>query len=322
MTIGTYPTPVERIGALSRARCELWVKRDDRTHARYGGNKVRKLEHILEEARRRNARRIVTLGAAGSHHVLATVVHGTAAGFRVAAVLTPQPFSEHARDNLRAGLGLGLEAFAARSFAAVPIVLGRVLGRGDYFVPPGGSNALASVGYADAVRELAGQIDAGELPTPDLLVAALGSGGTVAGLLAGVRATSLPCRVLGVRVVEPPLVTRASTLLLARAVCKRMGVSASLRELGSVLEIDDSLLGQGYAWPTPWGERAIEVGRRVGLELEATYTAKAFSAVLRLVEHAAVGRVLYWHTLSSAPMEPLLAGAPELPEELRGLFVR
>jgi 1-aminocyclopropane-1-carboxylate deaminase/D-cysteine desulfhydrase-like pyridoxal-dependent ACC family enzyme len=321
MTIGTYPTAVEHLMALSRPGCDLWVKRDDQTHPRYGGNKVRKLEHILCEARRRGARRIVTLGAAGSHHVLATTIHGRAAGFRVAAVLTQQPCSRHAEDNLRAGLAAGLEASPARSWSAVPLVVGRILERTDYFVPPGGTNAMTSVGYANAVIELSDQIARGELPAPDVMVAALGSGGTVAGLVAGVCASGLPTRVLAVRVVQAPLVTRTSTLLLAHAASRAMGRRPTWRELGEVLEIEDSLLGPGYAWPTTWGQRAIEVGREQGLQLEATYTAKAFAGALRLMEHVAVRRVLYWHTLSSAPMQPLLEGAGELPKELRSLFL-
>ncbi len=321
MTLGFYPTPVEHLAALSRPGCDLWVKRDDLTHPRYGGNKVRKLEHVLAEARRRSARRIVTLGAAGSHHVLATTIHGSAAGFRVAAVLTSQPRSHHAEDNLRAGLAAGLEAFPAPSWAAVPVVLGRVLEPTDYFVPPGGTNAMTSVGYAEAVIELSDQIARGELPAPDVMVAALGSGGTVAGLVAGVCASKLRARVLAVRVVQAPLVTRTSTLLLAHAASRAMGRRTTYRELGEALEIEDSLLGRGYAWPTTWGRRAIDVGRKHGLALEATYTAKAFAGALRLVEHVAVRRVLYWHTLSSAPMQPLLEGARNLPEELRSLLL-
>ena len=323
--IGSYPTPVESLVALSRRGSDLWVKRDDLSHTRYGGNKVRKLEHILVEARRRGAKRIVTIGAAGSHHVLATAVHGIAAGFEVAAVLSPQVWSAHAADNLRAGLGAGLQAFAAPSMAAVPWALANVLRRKDFFVPPGGSNAVGSVGYADAVEELKNQVAAGEMPLPDVIVAALGSGGTVAGILAGAVVGALPCRVSAIRVVQAPLVTKTSTLLLARAVARRMGSPVSFFALGRSLDVDGSFLGRGYAWPTALGANAIDVARGVGLALEPTYTAKAFAGALRLVEHRAYRTVLYWHTLSSAPMGPLLDGAPsweDVPAVLRGLFLR
>ncbi|MDP9149111.1 MAG: pyridoxal-phosphate dependent enzyme, partial [Myxococcota bacterium] len=115
LRLGRYPTPVERV-ALSFVRpsdeAELWIKRDDRTHEVVGGNKVRKLEWLLADARSRGARRLVTAGAAGSHHVLATTYFGRREGFDVEAVLVPQPRTAHVVDVLRASLGLGLRPFA------------------------------------------------------------------------------------------------------------------------------------------------------------------------------------------------------------------
>src|SRR5271167_4777426 len=51
--IGTYPTPVQHLAALSRPGTSLWVKRDDLTNPVYGGNKIRKLEKLLTEAKAR-----------------------------------------------------------------------------------------------------------------------------------------------------------------------------------------------------------------------------------------------------------------------------
>src|SRR5271165_3657520 len=111
LTLGRYPTPVERLDELSGQESSLWVKRDDRTNEIYGGNKVRKLEWLLADARARGARRVVTVGAVGSHHVLATTYFGTKEGFEVEAILVPQPATAHALEVLRADLGLGLKAF-------------------------------------------------------------------------------------------------------------------------------------------------------------------------------------------------------------------
>src|SRR5271165_3541870 len=95
---GRYPTPVGRLSPLSTDRSELWVKRDDLTNPEYGGNKVRKLERLLARALERGARRIVTVGAAGSHHVLATAIFGRRVGLEVEAVLVPQPGTGHAAE--------------------------------------------------------------------------------------------------------------------------------------------------------------------------------------------------------------------------------
>ena len=88
--LGHFPTRIHRVdGALSSA-VELWVKRDDESGVRYGGNKVSKLEFLIGEARARGAERLVTMGGFGSHHVLATAIYGQAAGMGVDAIVFPQ----------------------------------------------------------------------------------------------------------------------------------------------------------------------------------------------------------------------------------------
>ncbi len=319
MKLGHYPTRVERLDALSNDATTLWVKRDDATNDVYGGNKVRKLDYLIQEALDRGARRIVTFGAAGSHHVLATTVHGTAAGFRVAAVLTPQPDSDHARRNLRASLGAGLEPFACRSEALVPWTLARSRRPGDYIVPPGGSSVVASLGYAEAAEELASQVQQGEMPEPDAIVVALGSGGTAAGLTAGIVGTPLSSRIVAVRVYPPPLMTKASALMLAYRVARRRGRPTGFQELSRRFELIGDRIGRGYAHPTPWGQEAIDRAAHVGIDLEHTYTAKAFSHALRMVDRRAGRHILYWHTLSGADLEPLARGV-EIPQQIDRLW--
>ncbi|HMJ15415.1 MAG TPA: pyridoxal-phosphate dependent enzyme, partial [Polyangiaceae bacterium] len=182
----TGATPVFQASGLTSPAGELWIKNDGFTSQLYGGNKARKLEPIVADARVRAARRIVTLGAAGSHHALATAVFARASGIAAAAVLCPQPASEHAQQTLRDSVSAGLQVHAAGSVAAMPFKLITILRPGDYFIPPGGSTPLGSQGYAHAAHELNAQIRRGELPQPDVIVVAVGTGGTAAGLLAGI----------------------------------------------------------------------------------------------------------------------------------------
>jgi D-cysteine desulfhydrase len=319
--IGRYPTPVERLDALSTDRTELWLKRDDRTSDVYGGNKVRKLEHILEEARKKGARRILTFGTAGSHQALATAVHGVRAGFEVAAILTPQPRTDYAVGVLRAALGAGLEPIPARNFAAVPWVLARALRRGDYVVDPGGSSVTGTTGYVDASFELEEQVRSGALPRPDAIVVALGSAGTAAGLLVGSVSLGLTTKVIGVRIVGAALMGSQRALWLASRAAQRRGLAVSVRALASSLSVERGYLGTGYGYATPVGDRAADIARGQGLALDATYTAKAFAAALQIVANAQFRNVLYWHTLSGTPLSTLLERAPTLPPELDRLFV-
>jgi D-cysteine desulfhydrase len=317
--LGTYPTPVEELRPLSRGKAALWVKRDDLTSPVYGGNKVRKLEYLLEDARARGAKRVVTIGAAGSHHVLATTIFGAREGFEVEAVLVPQPRTDHAAEVLRAGLAHGLRAIPAEGYLGVVARTIPRLGRGAAFITVGGSSVLGSLGYVDAARELAAQVREGAMPEPDVVVVALGSGGTAAGLAAGFEAEGLRARVIGVVVAEPPWFVAWRARRLARACLRRCdrraAVAAEKAWLERRLVVDGRWLGDGYGRATEAGARAAREAGSVGLRLDPTYTSKAFAAALERVEAASGGAapstILYWHTLSSAPLAPLLRAAPD-----------
>jgi 1-aminocyclopropane-1-carboxylate deaminase/D-cysteine desulfhydrase-like pyridoxal-dependent ACC family enzyme len=315
--LADQPTPLQWLEALG-----LWVKRDDLVAALYGGNKVRKLERLLGAARAAGKSRILTLGAAGSHQVVATVLYGRRAGFEVEAVLVPQPASEHARRNLRASLAQGLEPIVSPSWPAAPAIVATRLRRDTYFVPLGGSNVLGSLGFVDAASELATQVASGTMPEPEVVVVALGSGGTAAGLAVGFEAAEMRTRVLAVAVSQPAPVLAAMARRVARKTAEELGLSrARIVRAVKRIEIDRRWIGRGYGWSTPEGEAALDAAARTGVVLDPTYTAKAFACALAMARAPTrSGPILYWHTLSTAPMEPLLAGTRELPADLARLF--
>jgi D-cysteine desulfhydrase len=341
----TGPTPVFHARELSSPAAELWIKDDGLTSALYGGNKARKLDLILADAQARAARRIVTVGAAGSHHALATAVFARARGMAAAAVLCPQPATEHAAQTLSDAVAMGLQVHATRTLAAVPIKLVTILRRGDYFVPPGGSNALGTQGYVHAVRELGQQIARGELPEPDLIVVAVGSGGTAAGLVGGAVLEGLNAQVVGVRVGGYSPLTRSLVLSLAVRALRALGQTPKIRDLSGRLELEHGYEGRGYGWPSPEAEMALGIGAGLGFQLDLTYTAKAFAKALELVgfpglprrpqprgaglrlRQGVTGRplrVLYWHTLAAARPAALtspLGGSIDLCPALRELFI-
>jgi D-cysteine desulfhydrase len=322
--LGCYPTPVERL--LTRGKFELWVKRDDLTHGAYGGNKVRKLEGILAELCARGVRRLVTVGAAGSHHVLATAYFGRRVGLEVEAVLVPQPRTVHAVDVLRASVGLGVRAFPVRSWSAVPWAVAMRVARGAVYVPLGGSSVTGAMGYAKAARELVLQVGSGAIPEPSVCVVALGSGGTAAGLAAGLAGSSLATRVLGVCVSHPASALRLRARRISSGCASRLSAGADRRAVGQRLTFTASFVGPGYGRESPVTRLAQEAGERYGLALDPTYTAKAFAASLAELDGRSTTSsvVLYWHTLSSAPLAPLLRHAPsesDLSTSLRDLLI-
>jgi D-cysteine desulfhydrase len=332
LSFGSYPTPLRKLEALSDEAHEIWVKDDGQSGRLYGGNKVRKLERLLALAQRNGAKRLLTLGAAGSHHVLATCLFGRSLGLSTRAILSPQPWSRHAEATLRAGLNAGLSAAPAASGVAA---LARFRGErqaGDFIIGPGGLGLEGTWSYRLAVDELRNQLARTDVAQFDGIFVAAGSGSTAAGLLAGVLETNVAKRVVAVQVTPNPALR---SLILGQALYAlwRRGRSVPPIAAWRALEIEERFVGQGYGHAIEAGNSASKLARSFGLELEPTYTAKAFAAVVeraRRVDPVTDRRkhrlhrrrtYLYWHTLSAVPLAALLVGAPDaLPDELAQLL--
>lgn len=312
------PTPVQRLSE------RLWVKRDDVTSPRYGGNKVRKLEFLLADARRSGARRLLTTGAVGSHHALATTIHGADLGFASTLVLLPQPPTPHVSTVLRLILAHGGRVRLARSPVRVPLELLRARlahrAEGVALIPAGGSNALGTLGYVEAALELAAQVENGECPAPAEVHVAGGTLGTAAGIALGLTLAGLDSRVVAHRITVRAI-TNARRLrgLLDGALRLLAGAGAALPDRAGIMRrvtIGQERIGRGYGHATPEGEHAAAWFHERGIHLDATYTAKAAAGALA---SGARGPVLYWHTLSSTEDAAPAVGLPveRIPPELR-----
>ena len=316
LPLGSGPTPLRQLDQLPSGAAAVWLK-DDGLYGEggWGGNKVRKLEWILPDADRRGAKTIVTFGATGTNHGLATAAYGRARGTRVALVVVDQPMNDRVAQRLerlrRTAAAVHVTHTKPRTLAALPFILGRYAladRRLPYVLPVGGSSPVGALGYVEASLELAEQVRAGAMPEPSHLVVALGSGGTVAGLALGLMLAGLRTRVVGVLVNDAmPLDPATLTRLAGRS-------AALLERRGATLEIDSprpeditvetGFLGDGYGHATPAAEAALDVAReRAGLELEPVYTGKALAALLALNERGAFGEgpVLFLNTHGPRP---------------------
>lgn len=328
--LSVHPTPVQLLVHVSNTVGHpVWIKRDDRTHPRYGGNKIRKLTRILAQARTHDATDLITAGAIGSHHVLATAVHGQALGFTVHAVVIPQPYTAHAVQTARASASQAIRLIPTRSAWEIPVRMAleitrlRTQHRRPFLIPVGGSSPHGAAGYVDAMRELATQVDQRILPAwPDVIVCALGSGGTHAGILAGARAYGAPSQIVGVQIAE--FASRRvvawlahQALLIAEPALTRRHRSFTPNDV----QVLNTQLGRGYGHPTETAREAQEIFARDGITLDETYTAKAAAGLIAMARRDRSSRsYLFWHTLSSAPMEPLGSETP-LPPHLQRLFL-
>jgi D-cysteine desulfhydrase len=311
--LGRWPTPLTALELEGRP---VWLKHEGDAHPDYGGNKVRTLEVWFGHARAIGARRIWAIGAYGSNHAIATVLHAPRAGLEGAAIVFPQPISGWAVENCRALVASGCPLVRLRSVIGVPFAAWRVARRerDAVVMPPGGATTIGTFGALAAAFELVDQVAAGLAPPPRRIVLAAGSICTTAGLLAGlelVRAIGLwrwPVPIVhGVRVTPWPVTSRLRTADLARRTLvrvERLGgprVAIGLGELLGRLVMDGRELGRGYGRSTPRCEAAMRAIH--GPRLDAVYSGKAAAALLRL-HRAGIGPLMFWASKSTATLAP------------------
>jgi 1-aminocyclopropane-1-carboxylate deaminase/D-cysteine desulfhydrase-like pyridoxal-dependent ACC family enzyme len=296
MPVGLFPTPVERVEGLVDADVELWVKREDQSGDLYGGNKVRKLEFLFAAARARGRSRLCTFGGWGAHHLVATALYGRRHGFRVEAAVVPQPLDDHVRLLLEVDRAAGARLVEARGYAGVLPFWARARVAPDAeWLAGGGSSPVGTLGWASAGFELLEQ-----LRSVDVIYAALGSCGTVAGLVWSVRAAR-PVEIVAVPVVgnawwgawRTRQLVRGVDRLLAPMVSARAGAEPRLRIAPE--------LGGRYGEPSPESNAAVAAAASVGLELDPIYTGKVMAALLADARAGRLRgrRVLFVHSHST-----------------------
>jgi len=336
MPICTLPTPVEPLPLAlpPNAIASLHVKRDDQTATPYGGNKIRKLEFLLGQAKQLGAKETITFGYAGSNHALATALYAGRAGLRPTSILLPQPNALYVRRNLLAGHAAGAKLIARNSVRAIAAtVLLRTIssvmraGRRPFIIPAGGSSTRGVLGYVNAALELADQIAAGKCPAPDCIYVSLGSMGTTAGLIAGFTLAGLSPQIHAVRVVDRRFADSDGLYHLSGA------VPAQLKEwLGDIpasgrpnFIIRDEFFGHRYGEFTEAGVHAVQQARAdAALKLDATYSGKALAALLAdaAAGHLRGKHVLFWNTHNAQDVDALGTGVTyrDLPKPFHRYF--
>jgi L-cysteate sulfo-lyase len=300
LNVALVPTPIEEYG---RIRTGLWVKRDDLTGCELSGNKVRKLEYLVADALRQGCDVLLTAGAVQSNHARSTAALGARLGLEVVVILEgPADAGSWAQGNAlldrlfgarivwnpREGeLTLRMQEEAQRL---------RRRGRRPYVIPIGGSNALGAWGYVDAAWEAHRQVEELGLRI-HRLVCAVGSCGTLVGLLCGVALARWKVEVTGINI--------SSTLERKRPYLRdRLQEAADyfglkIEQLESCLQLFD-YAGQGYGKSTPEELRFIaRVARTTGLLLDPVYTGKALYGLLDLHEKGVIPpeeNILFFHT--------------------------
>ena len=303
------PTPLEPLPHLSRelGGPEIWIKRDDCTVVATGGNKVRKLEWLVGEARAQGATHLVTQGAVQSNHVRQTAAVARRFGMKCTALLEHR-IETNDRDYLNSGNVLLDRLFdcaieyrpGGADMNAEAESKGEELRAGGekvYVIPGGGSNRVGALGYVSCAQELVQQADEMEL-TIDRLVTATGSAGTQAGLVVGLEGMNAGIPVLGIGVRAPKDRQEANVHRLAEATADYVGVHGGVARSAVVANCD--YVGPGYGQPTPGMIEAVKMLARLeGVLLDPVYSGKAMAGLIDLIRKGQIGkqeRVVFLHT--------------------------
>ncbi|WP_428540815.1 D-cysteine desulfhydrase [Rhodopila sp.] len=303
------PTPLERLDNLTRTLDgpEIWIKRDDCTVVATGGNKVRKLEWLIGEAKAQGATHVVTQGAVQSNHVRQTAAVARKVGMTCTALLEHR-VETNDRDYLGSGnvlldklfrchieyraAGLDMNAEAETKGAAL-----RAAGEQVYVIPGGGSNKVGALGYVSCAQELMQQADEMGLRI-DRIVTATGSAGTHAGLLVGLEGINAHVPVLGIGVRLPRDRQEENVHRLAQETAQYVGMGAGVPRQAVVANCD--YVGAGYGIPTEAMREAVQMlAQQEGILLDPVYSGKAMAGMIDLIRKRVLPRnetVVFLHT--------------------------
>jgi L-cysteate sulfo-lyase len=292
--LGSWPTPVKPAPRLAVAlglhSADLWIKREDLGGLGGGGNKIRKLEWTVGAALADGADTLVTIGPAQSNHARLTAAVGARLGLRVVLVV-PGRYEGNRSGNvaLNGLFGAQVHWVGDADFTELAVVAAGITeqlrsdGARPVLLPLGGSNATGARGYLEAGRELLGQ-----LPDLHTVVVALGSGGTMAGLVAALG----PSRVLGVDV---------GALADPAGVVSSLASEVGSQEVaGADLRVDLDQVGAGYPHVSDQTAAAMHLaGRTEGIVLDPIYTGRAMAALVAAIEDGRITsgvKTVFLHT--------------------------
>ena len=306
LDLAVKPTPIQFLKRTTEAfgGPEIYVKRDDLTGCGLSGNKIRKLEFVLAEAIERGADTVITCGGIQSNHARATAL--AAARLGLSSVLFLRGESEAVGEGnlfLDRLAGAQIRFITAEAYRDADALMAEAAatlrhgGRVAHVIPEGASDATGYFGYLRAAEEIAGQLKTLDLKM-DHVVTAVGSGGTLGGLVLGHRLAGLAAAPIGINVCDDEDYFRKRIASVFSTMAARFDSAMDLGE--ESIEIIDGYVGEGYAKSRPEELALIaETARREGILLDPVYTGKAFFGLRDQIGQGRFRkgqRILFLHT--------------------------
>jgi D-cysteine desulfhydrase len=322
--LASLPTPLQKLSTLSRILSipNFYIKRDDLTSTTasgtylFGGNKTRKLEFVLADAIYHRAKSVMTFGGVGSNHAAATAIYAHYLGLSAICLLKDQPNSVIVQRNLllmhRHGAMMHwFPSMTERNAHALTIFLEHKNRHGNfpYVIPPGASTPLGAVGYVNAALELKEQIDQCLMPMPDYIYVAVGSMGTISGLLLGCKLAKIPAKIIGINTDPETSLDEINTGIKklfneTNLFLNKLDSSIPLHTIDrKEIVVLNNFCGEKYGLCTLDGAIYRDILKSCeNILLDSTYTAKAFAG---MIHHTYITKtnksvILFWHTWDSS----------------------
>jgi len=295
----TRETPIEELKGL-KAQTQIFVKRDDLNGLLISGNKARKLEYLIADAKNKKCDTIITCGAVQSNHCRTSAAFARYFGFECHLFLR----IHGNRRKVYSGNLLIDQLLGAKVKYLTPVQYQRSAevmeryaqrlrkkGRTPYVIPEGGSNEIGALGYLDCMREMADIIRQQQI---EAVYCAVGSGGTYAGLLCGKKLLDLRIALNGVIVCETIEYFKEKIY----RICMRAGREFNFPTEVSYNDIHliDGYVGKGYGIPYPEELKTIGNVAKLGIILDPVYTGKAFHGMLNDIKKHKYKSVIFVHT--------------------------
>ena len=300
MHFAHLPTPIESMPRLSDffGGPKLLVKRDDQTGLAFGGNKTRKLEFLIAEAREQGADTLISAGAIQSNHCRQTAAAAAKFGFECILVLTGRA-PKQATANLLLDQLFGARIINVADRADRDRILKETFektvdeGKKPYLVPYGGSSTTGALGYAFAMEEFIKQgVHA------DWIVFGTSSGGTHAGLVLGQRVFGFKGKILGISIDESVDWLKSNVSRLASETSDHLGNHIDFKPSDVLANADYCKAGYGVL--TEAEREAVRLfAKKEGLLLDPVYTGRAAAGLIDLIRKGFFNNdetILFWHT--------------------------
>lgn len=293
--------PLKRLTAYLGG-ANIFIKRDDLTGVAFGGNKNRKLEFLLAEAKERKADVIVTEGALQSNHCLQTAACAAKLGFECELVLSGEDLN-YITGNLLLDQILDVKIHRVKDSVKRKALMKEIeeklinQDKRPYIIPTGGSTIIGALGYLNCILEIMKQVRNLSI-VMDYFIHATGSGGTHSGVLLGKELYCPELEIFGINVGEPEGELNKIVQRIIRKFIEEWGLKLTIKK--DSIKVLDDYYGEGYGIPSQEMIDTVKlIAKLEGIFLDPVYTGKAMVGLVDLVKTRVIPKdsnVIFLHS--------------------------